>query len=89
MNDRALQHHRTGGDVVKPAIVIEGERARRDQHELVTAGRKVKMEIGRAGIGEVNRQICRNLMQQEGFVVRMKSLVGATVEGLRAIGRLV
>ncbi len=89
MNDRALQHHRTRTDVVKSAIVIEGEHARCDQHELVTAGWKVKMEIGGACIGAINRQICRNLVEQEGFVVRMKAFVRAIVEGLRAIGRLV
>ena len=89
MHDRALQHHRTGADVVNSAIVIEGEHARRDQHELVTARRKVKMEIGGAGIGQVNRQICRNLVEQEGFVVGVKAFVGAIVERLRAIRRLV
>ena len=89
MHDRALQHHRTGTDVVKPAIVIEGEHARRDQHELVAARWKVKMEIGGAGIGAVNRQICRNLVEQEGFVVGLKAFVCAVVERLRAIGRLV
>ena len=47
------------------------------------------MEIGRACIGAVNRQICRNLVEEEGFVVRMKAFVRAIVEGLRTIGRLV
>src|SRR3984957_10748 len=89
MNDRALQHHRTRADGVISAIVIEGKHARRDQHELVTTRWKVKMEIGGAGIGTVNRQICRNLVEQEGFVVRMKAFVRAVVECLRAISRLV
>src|SRR5664279_3302018 len=89
MNDRALQHHRTRADGVKSAIVIEGEHPRRDQHELVAARWKVKMEIGRAGIGTVNRQICRNLVEQEGFVVGMKALVRTVIECLRAISRLV
>src|SRR5262245_20271060 len=47
------------------------------------------MEIGGAGIGAVDRQICRDFVEQEGFVVRMKAFVRAIVEGLRAIGRLV
>ena len=89
MHDRALQHHRAGADIVEAAIVIEGEHARRDQHELETARRQMKMEIGGAGIGEVDRQICRDFVQQEGFVVGVKAFVGAVVEGLRAIGRLV
>ncbi len=82
MHDRTLQHHRTRADGVKSAIVVEGEHARCDQHELVTARWKVKMEIGGAGVGEVNRQICRNLVEQEGFVVRMEAFVRAIVEGV-------
>src|ERR1700691_5526748 len=89
MNDRALQHHRTGSDGMILAIVIEGKHARRDQHELVTTRWKMKMEIGGARVGTVNRQICRNLVEQEGFVVRMKALVGTVIECLRAISRLV
>ena len=89
MHDRALQNHRTGADIVNPAIVIEGEHARRDQHELVTARRQVKMEIGGAGIGQVNRQVCRDLVEEEGFVVGMKTFVGAIVQRLRPIRRLV
>src|ERR1700691_4577883 len=89
MNDRALQHHRTGSDGMILAIVIEGKHARRDQHELVTTRWKMKMEIGGARIGTVNRQICRNLVEQEGFVVRMKAFVRTVIERLRAIRRLV
>ena len=47
------------------------------------------MEIGRACVGAVDRQICRNLVEEESFVVRMKAFVRAIVEGLRAIGRFV
>src|SRR5215510_1973548 len=47
------------------------------------------MEIGRACIGAVNRQICRDFVEEEGFVVRMKAFVRSSIEGLRAIGRLV
>ena len=89
MNNRALQHHSARADGVKSAIVIECEHARRDQNELVTTRWKVKMEIGGAGIGTVDRQICRNLVEQEGFVVRMKAFVRAVIECLRAISRLV
>src|SRR3984957_377397 len=89
MNDRALQHHCTRADGVISAVVIEGKHARCDQHELVTARWKVKMEIGGARIGTVNRQICRNLVEQEGFVVRTKAFVRTVIERLRAISRLV
>src|SRR5580692_692132 len=89
MNDRALQHHRTRADGVILAIVIEGKHARRDQHELVTSRWKVKMEIGGTGTGKVNRQICRNLVEQEGFVVRVKAFVRTIIKCLRAISRLV
>ena len=89
MHDRALQHHRAGADIVEAPIVIEGEHARRDQHELETARWKMKMEIGGAGIFAVDRQIGRDFMEQESFVVGVKAFVGAVVERLRAIGRLV
>src|ERR1700723_2978876 len=88
MNDRALQHHRTGSDGMILAIVIEGKHARRNQHELVTTRWKMKMEIGGARIGTVNRQICRNLVEQEGFVVRMKAFVRPVIKCLRTISRL-
>src|ERR1700722_7801081 len=89
MNDRALQYHRARADGVISAIVIESKHARSDQHELVTTRWKVKMEIGGTRIGKVNRQVLRNLVEQEGFVVRMKALVRTVIECLRAISRLV
>src|SRR5580698_10204066 len=89
MNDRALQYHRARADGVISAIVIEGKHARRDQHELKTTRWKVKMEIGGTRIGTVNRQICRNLVEQEGFVVRMKTFVRTVIECLRPISCLV
>jgi hypothetical protein len=48
----------------------------------------VKVEIGGAGIFAVDRQIGRDLMEQEGFVVGEKAFVRAIVESLRAVGRL-
>jgi hypothetical protein len=47
------------------------------------------MEIGGAGIFAVNRQIGRDLMEEEGFVVGVKAFVGAIIESLRAIRRFV
>src|ERR1700754_1896653 len=46
------------------------------------------MEIGGARVGAIDRQICRDLVKEEGFVVGMKAFVRSIVEGLRAIGRL-
>jgi hypothetical protein len=89
MNDRTLQHHRAGADIIYPAVIVEGEHARRDHHELETAGREVKMEIGWPGIGPIDRQVCRNLVQQEGFIVLMKALVRSVIKCLRPISRLV
>src|SRR5882757_10815212 len=88
MHDRALQHHSTGADAVNAPIVIEGKHARGDQYELESARWKVKMEIGGAGIFAVNRQIGRDLMEQEGFVIGVKAFVRAVIERLRAIRRL-
>src|SRR6516164_835315 len=62
MYDCALQDRRTRADVVYAAIVIECKHAGGHQHELKAAGRKVKMEIGRAGVDAVNWQICRDLL---------------------------
>ncbi len=89
MHDRALQHHSAGADIVEAPIVIEREHARRDQHELETARWKMKVKIGGACIREINRKIGRDLMEEEGFVVRMKAFVRAAVERLRAISWLV
>ncbi len=89
VHDRALQHHRAGADIVEAPVIVEGERARGDQHELKAARRKMQMEIGGAGVGTVDRQIGRDLVQQEGFVVGVKAFVGAVVERLRTIRRLV
>lgn len=89
MHDRALQHHCARADIVEAPIVIEGEHARRDQHELEAAWWKMQMEVGRAGVFAINRQIGRDLMEEEGFVVGVKALIGAAIKCLRAIGRLV
>nr|WP_247554370.1 hypothetical protein [Bradyrhizobium sp. 138] len=48
----------------------------------------MQMEVGRTGVGTVDRQIGRDFVEQEGFVIGVKALVGAIVEGLRAIRRL-
>ncbi len=89
MHDRALQHHRARPDIIDAAIVVEGEHARGHQHQLKAARRQVKVEIGGAGILAVDRQVSRDLVQQEGLVVGVEAFIGATVQRLRAIGRLV
>jgi hypothetical protein len=89
MDDGALQHHRARADVMKAAVVIEGEHPRGDHHELESPWRQMEMEIRRSGVGAVDRQIGRDLVEQQGFVVRVEALVRAIVESLRAIGRLV
>lgn len=48
----------------------------------------MQMEIGGTGVGTVDRQIGRDFVQQEGFVVGLKAFVGAIVERLRTIRRL-
>ena len=67
VHDRALQHHRAGADIVEAPVIVEGERARGDQHELKAARRQMKMEIGRAGVGQIDRQVGRDLVQQGRF----------------------
>ena len=47
------------------------------------------MEIGGARIGQVNRQVCRNFVEEKGLVIGMKAFVRAIVERLRSICRLV
>ena len=56
---------------------------------LEAAWRQVQMKIGRAGVLPVNRQVGRHLMEQQGLVVRVKALVSAVVQRLRAVGGLV
>lgn len=87
MHDRALQHHRAGADIVEAPVIVEGEGARGDQHELKAAGWQMQMEVGGTGVGTVDRQIGRDFVEQEGFVVGVKAFVGAIVKGLRAIRR--
>ena len=88
MHDRALQHHRARADIVEAPVIVEGEGARGDQHELKAARRQMQMEIGGAGVGTIDRQIGRDFVEQEGFVVGVEAFVGAVVEGLRPIRRL-
>ena len=47
------------------------------------------MEIGGARVREVDRKICCDFVQEEGFVVCAKACVRAIVESLRAISGLV
>lgn len=88
VHDRALQHHRAGTDIVEAPVIVEGERARGDQHELKASRRQMQMEISGAGVGPVDRQIGRDLVQEEGLVVGVKALIGAVVERLRPVRRL-
>ncbi|MGY4506134.1 hypothetical protein ACVWYH_010091 [Bradyrhizobium sp. GM24.11] len=87
MHNRALQHHCARADIVETAVIVEGEGPRGDQHELKAARRQMQMEIGRAGVGAIDRQIGRDFVEQEGFVVGVKAFVGAVVERLRTIRR--
>ena len=89
MHDRALQHHCAGADVEDASVIIEGEHARRDEHELEAARRQMQMEIRRARILAIDRKIGRDLVQQEGLVIGVEAIVGSVVERLRPIGRLV
>lgn len=89
MHDRALQHHRARADIVDPPVVVEREHPRSDQHKLVPARRQVEMEIGRTCIRQINRQVGRNLVQQEGLVVGVEAFVCTIVERLRPIGCLI
>ena len=47
------------------------------------------VKIGGAGVRPVDGQIGAHLMQQQIFIVGVKTIIGAVVERLRAIGRLV
>ncbi|CUU19550.1 hypothetical protein CDS [Bradyrhizobium sp.] len=45
------------------------------------------MEIGGAGVRAVDREVRRDFVQEEGFVVGVEALVRAVVEGLRPVRR--